>query len=386
METTPVVEMYSNIEAGSSKYRSSKPDLSYAYAERASLRLTKLLAFVAFIGAFINLMRLIKLGRSARAKLENRMEVSSEELLVIQRNAGRTFVSRPKLSIATCLDGPISIPNGEIVVPAWFFKSLSDSQRRAVYAHELAHQYRYDPIWLIFLHLMNAVLWIQPLNKLVRRRLVHCAELQADAMAAQMVSDSRLLAESLLICAEKIVATPNLAFGSTFSSRSDTMKGGLMERIDSLLEGPTVVTSGRLTAARWATVSFMLIAALLMPGCNVDSEVAYRSGESISVTKQGDGKKGDVTIRRANLFVNLTHSGSLKLNADNNDVESLEKHGRFVLKESQGKTKRLYSITTDELGNLKRSYSLNGNETVIDQEVKDWFSSSLSKIVRETDF
>ncbi len=72
--------------------------------------------------------------------------------------------------------------------------------------------------------------------------------------------------------------------------------------------------------------------------------------------------------------------------ADNDDVEALENGGQFKLAESQGNAKRIYTVTTDKLGVVKRSYSLNGRETPIDENVQTWFADALQRAVRESGF
>ena len=178
-----------------------------------------------------------------------------------------------------------------------------------------------------------------------------------------------------------MIAPPKLSFGCSFSS-----KGALVERIDCLLDGTAMAKPKRPYLTQLVAACTLVFAMCLMPGCNVDTEMAYRSGQKISVTKQGDGKKGEATIRRANLFVKLTHNGTLKLTADNDDVEALENGGQFKLAESQGNTKRIYTVTTDQLGVVKRFYSLNGRETPVDENVQAWFAGALQRTVRESGF
>jgi hypothetical protein len=124
----------------------------------------------------------------------------------------------------------------------------------------------------------------------------------------------------------------------------------------------------------------------LMPGCYVDSEMAYHSGERLSVTKQSDGRKGDASIRRVNRLVKLSHVGSIKLSAKNDDIEYVENGGQFQLAESHGNTKRIYTITADEHGHLSRTFTRNGNATPIDEDVQVWFAQTLERTVRESGF
>ncbi len=380
--STVVVLLPSKIEFGAPKKTPRGTDLTYAYAERFALCFTSVFTLIWFVGAMMNSTYLVWRGIQARSELKSRMFVDMS-LLSDFRPFPESSKKLPSQTIAVSdrIEGPVALPNGEIVFPRWIFESLTAKHQQAIYAHELAHQVRRDPIWLIFLHLLNAVLWIQPFHWLARRRLAHLAELQADAWAARKLSNARILAESLYSCAERMIAPPEISFGCSFTS-----KGALIERIDCLLDGTAMSKPKCPYITQLVAASALAFAMFLMPGCNVDTEMAYHSGQKITVTKQGDGKMGEATIRKANLLVKLTHTGTLKLTADNDDVEALENGGQFKLAESKGNVKRLYTVTTDKLGAVKRSYSLNGKETSIDENVQTWFADALQRTVQESGF
>jgi hypothetical protein len=162
--------------------------------------------------------------------------------------------------------------------------------------------------------------------------------------------------------------------------------GALEERIDRLLDGRATTVNRRPYLAPVAAAFGLLLAIFILPGCTVDSEMAYRTGERVSFTKQGDGKKGEASIRRTNYMVKLKHKGSLKLNSENKDVETLERGGQFVFAESNGSVKRVYTISADSVGRLNRSFLLNGRQEVIGEEVQAWFSEALQRTVLETGF
>lgn len=379
--STLVVHSPSKNEFAASKISLHGQDLTYAYAERFALRFTSALAWIWLIGAFMKTSCLVGLGLQARSELKDRTIVDASHLRGLHLPSGASQWPSPIVAVTDRIEGPVALPNGEIVFPQWIFDSLTAEQRQAIYAHELAHQVRRDPIGLLCLHLLNAVLWIQPLHRLARLRLAHLAELQADAWAARGLSNARTLAESLYICAERMISPRKMAFGCSFSA-----KGPLVERIDCLLEGTAMSEPKRPYWAPLLAASVLALAMFAVPGCNVDSEMAFRSGQSISVTRHDGGKMGEVTIRRANLFVKLTHTGKFQLTADSDEVETLENGGEFKLAESQGNIKRVYTIEADKLGVVTRSYSLNGKEAPIDENVQAWFADALQRTVRESGF
>lgn len=378
--STVVVDLPSKITTVAPKNSSRPTELTYAYAESVALGCVTVLALLWIFGAIMNTSRLVWLGLLAHTELQHRTLVDTSQLGDFMPTLDQGL-KPPKLSASPNIDGPIALPNGEIVVPDWVLDSLSVEQRQAVYAHEIAHQLRRDPLWLLFLHLLNAILWMQPLHRLARRRLIHLAELQADAWAARTVANARVLAESLVACAERVIAPSKFSFGSSFTSR-----GLLVERVERLIDGSALAMPHRSYLTQVAALAVLAIAMFWMPGCNVDREMAYRSGEKISVTKQGDGKKGEASIRRANLLVKMSHVGSMKLSENKDDIALLEHGGRFQLAESQGKTKRVYSILADDQGQLQRTYSLNGKATPIDEAVQVWFAEALQRTVLETKF
>jgi beta-lactamase regulating signal transducer with metallopeptidase domain len=378
---TPALEISTKKIPTNSTNSLSDATFGYAFAELFAYRFTILLALVWAVGACTNTARLVFLGLRARAELRSRELVEPNFLKEIQLIAEAAKVCVPRLTVATHIAGPVSLPNGEIVAPHWVFLEIPAVQRHSIYAHEIAHHVRRDPIWLLMLHFLNTILWIQPLHGLARRRLVHLAELQADSWAARYLGNTRDLATSLLACAERVTTVPQFSFGSSFS-----LKGAFEDRIDCLLDGRAMEKPRSKGLVRFAAIVGLAFALFLVPGCDVDSEMAYRNRESVSVTKQDNGRKVEVLIRRANLFVKLTHDGTLKLNAENEDVESLDAGGRFVFSESQGPIKRVYTVEANAQGDLTRSYSLNGKSTPIDEDVRSWLANSLGRTIRETDF
>ncbi len=376
--STHVVDLSSKVVDGGTKRTLYPADLTYAYAERFALLLCVMISILAIVGVTMNLSRLVWLGLQARSQLCNRVAIDPQRREEWDGIASACSPRVPKLSVSANLDGPISLPNGEIVAPSWIFDTLSLKQRQAIYAHELAHQRRRDPIWLLWLHLLNAVLWIQPLHRLARRRLIHLAELQADAWASRRLGESRSLAESLALCAEHLTERPAPAFGSSFSST-----GGIVERVDRLLDGIALARPSNPVGRRLVALIGLMAALLLMPGCDVDSDMAYRTGERISVTRAGD-QSIQVTIRRTNLFVKLTAQGNFQFDDQHADVQSMEADGRFQFAESCGNVKRVYRVTSDSQGALTRSFTLNGKPSPITEDVREWLRNSLSKACDES--
>lgn len=83
------------------------------------------------------------------------------------------------LTRSDAITSPLALPGGEICLPAQAAE-LEDGEVRALLAHELAHLRRRDPAALLALAAVEALLAVQPLNRLARRRLTEIAETRTD--------------------------------------------------------------------------------------------------------------------------------------------------------------------------------------------------------------
>lgn len=74
---------------------------------------------------------------------------------------------------------------------------LDPASRQALFAHELAHHARLDPLWNRIIHAITALLFFQPLNRFARARSMECSELLADDLAVRWTDDGPGLAQCL---------------------------------------------------------------------------------------------------------------------------------------------------------------------------------------------
>lgn len=133
-----------------------------------------------------------------------------------------------RLSCAAGLSTPITIGilRHEIIVPPRATTQLSRDELEAMFAHELAHVRRDDPLWLAIYRALEVVLFFQPLNRVARMRLQDDAELLADDWAATQVEERVSLASCLTEIAgwivndrERLPAPAMAAHGSRLSLR-----------------------------------------------------------------------------------------------------------------------------------------------------------------------
>jgi beta-lactamase regulating signal transducer with metallopeptidase domain len=113
------------------------------------------------------------------------------------------------------------------------FDELAIEYQRGLFAHELAHVARRDPAWQLLYRIGEAALFLQPLNRIARRRLEEIAEHLSDERAAACTGDRLGLARCLVAVAHwpvmRPVGVPAVAFAS--SPRLD-------RRVRRLLDGP----------------------------------------------------------------------------------------------------------------------------------------------------
>jgi len=330
------------------------------------------------VGTGLAVLRLGALAWLARRELADR--VPAEGLLADEFAAlcDTQGVARPALSVAPALAGPISLPNGEIVVPPWTVTALDARQRRAMLAHELAHQLRRDPQWLSFALGLHALLWLQPLAGLARARLAALAELQADAWAARAVDDPRALAECLAECAERLTENRVALFGAAMTSNSL-----LVERVDRLLEGTCMRTQTTSWLLRGGVLATLVAAALLFPGCDAHSIHMGGFGESTSINISNDGE-ASVKVRRSGYSLQLETDGKVTFAADESDVATLAPGCEFKLKETLDGVKHEYTVKADGSGALTRSFdAATGPPTEADRQ---WLAAALPRMFRESGF
>jgi beta-lactamase regulating signal transducer with metallopeptidase domain len=132
---------------------------------------------------------------------------------------------------------------------------LAREHRRGLFAHELAHLVRRDPAWQLLYRVGEALLALQPLNRLVRRRLEELAEHLADERAAASTGDRLGLARCLVV-----VAHWGRSSGLGLPATALAAGPRLDRRILRLIAG----TTDRSTSGRWTVPIVMALLAGLV--------------------------------------------------------------------------------------------------------------------------
>jgi beta-lactamase regulating signal transducer with metallopeptidase domain len=149
-------------------------------------------------GAALLLLRLLLGHLRLMKRLRNRREVvTGDDFELMQKLRLHDPMAPVRLSTADAVQSPITMLGSEIVLPRQTFERLTTAQKRSILAHELAHVRRLDPHWLCAAETICALLFLQPLNRLVRRELHLIAEFLCDDAALRQTGDRRALAETL---------------------------------------------------------------------------------------------------------------------------------------------------------------------------------------------
>ena len=117
------------------------------------------------------------------------------------------------MSASDALATPVALARWEICLPGRALAELPAAEQRGILAHEAAHLVRRDPAWLLAARVIEAVLFVQPLNILVRRRLQEASEFLCDEWAVRRTGEPLALARCLASVAGWISpeAPPTLA-------------------------------------------------------------------------------------------------------------------------------------------------------------------------------
>ena len=203
-----------------------------------------------------SLLALLVLGRSAldlRRLLNTRRFRPAGRL--VERLATAMGLSRPvRLSTSAAIAVPFAtgIRQPEICCPERVC-DLAVEHQTGLFAHELAHLARRDPAWQLLYRLGEAFLILQPLNRLVRRRLEEIAEHLTDERAVACTGDRLGLAHCLVV-----VAHWGMSSGLGVPATAFAAGPRLDRRVRRLLEGGV---AAKMTPARMTPLVVCLLAA-----------------------------------------------------------------------------------------------------------------------------
>ncbi len=192
--------------------------------------------------------------------------VAGTERAMFDALCARAGVEDVALSAAPRLAVPLTrgIVRREVCVPPRALTELSADELRALFAHEIAHAARRDTAWLALSRAVEVVGCLQPLNRIVARRLEDDAELLCDDRAVVLTGERLPLAACLAEVAGWFVhapRAPRLAAGMAAHGMR------LTQRVERLIDDAHRPAPDRARPAlALATGGVLLAVALLVPG------------------------------------------------------------------------------------------------------------------------
>jgi len=187
------------------------------------------------LGALVGLALLLRDARRLRLRLGRRQWLRAGRLAEILARIRRiAHVTAPvRLSRSESVGVPIAlgIVRPEICVPPRVESELPADLQEGLLAHELGHLVRRDPLWAIVCLAIERVFFLQPLNRLARRRLEVLGDLRADDWAAVRTRQAPALARCLARVAEWNLAPSGLGLAAVAGDR-----GVLPARVRRLLQ------------------------------------------------------------------------------------------------------------------------------------------------------
>jgi beta-lactamase regulating signal transducer with metallopeptidase domain len=121
----------------------------------------------------------------------------------------RTHVHRSvEVTSSAAVASPVALPGDEICLPRRALFELEPNEQDGMLAHEVAHLVRRDPQWLVVARVMEILFFVQPLNRLARRRLQEVAEYLCDDWAVARTSQPVTLAKCLAAVAAWVGRAP----------------------------------------------------------------------------------------------------------------------------------------------------------------------------------
>lgn len=126
----------------------------------------------------------------------------------------------------------LGILHPAVLLPSGIRKSLSDDDLRALAIHELSHLRRHDPLILMAVSIIRAVLFFHPLIWIAARQISLLAEQSADDAVLDATGEPVHYARMLARMAEGL---PRRALSTELAAGIVLSKGAFLQRVESIL-------------------------------------------------------------------------------------------------------------------------------------------------------
>ncbi len=288
------------------------------------------------------------------------------------------------LSQSPHLASPIVLNSGEVVLPTGFCEQHNPAQIQAALAHELAHLKRLDGYWLWFSVVYEALLFFQPLNKLITQQIHQLTEHRADDLAARWTNNPKALAETLSAVAHDNYQHNPLPMVTAMTSK----KSNLLSRIEHLLLNQPKQKTTPLTLMLAGFIGAAVL--FTAPGISVQSAWAGNHEEgthSRSVSIDDDGSVTKISSTHSDddgtLKLKANIKGKLQFNDDETDLIAFPANSKFDLRyDRHGQDRRL--VIKSQAGKPVYTYYEDGDEMPYDAAAREWFASIIPELLRTT--
>jgi beta-lactamase regulating signal transducer with metallopeptidase domain len=317
---------------------------------------------------------------SLRRLLKHRQPVPAGPLYQEFRDLCVTAgLKRASLSFSANLSNPVALIGREVCVPESSLTDLQARSRKAILAHEIGHLTRHDPQWQWVFRSVEVLLFVQPLNFLLTRRLSRLSELLSDGWAVQSGSAPRDLAECLLAFARQqtqlmpTVACPMVGSRPTLSNR-----------IQSLLENRAMTT--RNTSRTLPLLApAILVGTLLLPGMTngMDWFKSNSRGATVEVNGRGNTTRINSMYRDDGIHLDVSAKGQFSFDNEESDLLSINDGGWFEISYEVAGDRHHFEFEGKD-GMVVRSYSLNGEQQTFDQKARAVLAEALPIMFRVT--
>ncbi len=174
------------------------------------------------------------------------------------------------LTCSANIASPVALATGEVCLPRRALVELDAVEQESMLAHEVAHVVRRDPHWLIAARVIEAVFFVQPLNRLARHRMQALAEFLCDDWAVQRTSQPVTLAKCLAAVAEWVGRAPRL---HAMSAMVEAPGSPLVQRVRRILGGGHASRVHSARSALGMSACALVAMAVVAPRISVAGEV-----------------------------------------------------------------------------------------------------------------
>ena len=177
-----------------------------------------------------------------------------------------------ELTCSDSISSPVALVGDEVCLPRRALLELGPNEQDGMLAHEVAHVVRRDPQWLVVARVIEIVLFMQPLNRLARRRMQEVAEFLCDDWAVSRMGKPITLAKCLAAVAEWVKRAPNAPSLRPMSAMVEQGGSPLVQRVGRILNG------GDAPRAQTGRVAVAMSACVLVALSGVAPRVAIARG------------------------------------------------------------------------------------------------------------